>query len=311
MTDVAQSIADFWIQQGKAMLETQKQAAQALTGAMGAMGSGAGPPSPADGTADVPGAMADMAQANDAMMKLWSAATSMSGELMNKLSQFATAGGSPGDMVAATMFERIADPRQWMSATGELDDVLARMAEGPRLADLWQSERRYARIGQAWTELRRRMLEHQRVVLDAWLRAGRRFGEELARHQGDPKQPFQLWMEVANRELLQTQRSDAFLASQRDMIRASTDLRVAQDELAEHFGKQYGFPTRTEMDDVHRTLATMRRELRTLRRAVADSAPAKQAAAQPVEAPAPVPAPAKPAPPTAPRPKPGKKGRRA
>lgn len=39
----------------------------------------------------------------------------------------------------------------------------------------------------------------------------------------------------------------------------------------EHFGKQYGFPTRTELDDVHRTLTDMRRELRRMKRALADA----------------------------------------
>jgi hypothetical protein len=50
------------------------------------------------------------------------------------------------------------------------------------------------------------------------------------------------------------------------MIRAVTELRVAQQELVEHFGKQYGFPTRTELDDVHRTVTELRRELRAMRR---------------------------------------------
>ncbi len=50
------------------------------------------------------------------------------------------------------------------------------------------------------------------------------------------------------------------------MIRATTELRMAQHELVEHFGKQYGFPTRTELDDVHRTLTELRRELRAMQR---------------------------------------------
>ena len=84
--------------------------------------------------------------------------------------------------------------------------------------------------------------------------------EELPRQSGmqghslDQKRALALWTEVANKELLQTQRSEQFLSSQRELIRCSTDLRIAQQDLVEHFGKQYGFPTRTELDDVHRTL---------------------------------------------------------
>lgn len=69
------------------------------------------------------------------------------------------------------------------------------------------------------------------------------------------------------------------------MIRASTELRVAQQELVEHFGAQYGFPTRTELDDVHQTVTALRREVRALRQElqmVAASVPAKQSTVTPL-----------------------------
>jgi hypothetical protein len=66
------------------------------------------------------------------------------------------------------------------------------------------------------------------------------------------------------------------------MIRASTELRLAQQDLVEHFGRQYGFPTRAELDDVHRTVTELRRELRALQRAQrAPEPPAAPAARQP------------------------------
>ena len=75
-----------------------------------------------------------------------------------------------------------------------------------------------------------------------------------------------MWIESANRQLLETQHADPFLQTQAALIRATTDLHMAQQELVEHFGKQYGFPTRTEMDDVHRTVTELRREIRAMRR---------------------------------------------
>jgi hypothetical protein len=110
-------------------------------------------------------------------------------------------------------------------------------------------------------------------VLEAWVRAGREFSDQLAAQKGadadgglDSKALLALWTETANRQLVETQRSDDFLQTQTAMIRASTELRLAQQELTEHFGKQYGFPTRTELDDVHRTVTELRRELRAIRR---------------------------------------------
>jgi hypothetical protein len=87
----------------------------------------------------------------------------------------------------------------------------------------------------------------------------------------EPKRALVLWTEVANRVLIETQRSEPFLASQREMIRSTTELRLAQQDLVERFGSQYGFPTRTELDDVHRSLTEMRRELRRMRRALQDA----------------------------------------
>jgi hypothetical protein len=154
-------------------------------------------------------------------------------------------------------------------------------------------ERLYARVTQAWMTVRRRGLEYNAIALKAWLEAGKRFTEEHGKRlRADPTPPdgkaiLALWVETANRVLLETQRSDPFLQSQAAMIRASTDLRMAQQELVEHFGKQYGFPTRAELDDVHRTVTELRRELRTLRRAspapvpTPSPIPARQAAAKP------------------------------
>ena len=159
-----------------------------------------------------------------------------------------------------------------MVAGNEMDNVLGRMAEGPRFADLWDMERRYAQVMKAWMEVRRSGLAHNAVVLEAWMRAGRAFTEELggrtgAEHQAqDRRAMLALWTEIANRELIETQRSEPFLNTQSAMIRANTELRIAQQDLVEHVGKQYGFPTRTELDDVHRTVTDLKRELRAMRR---------------------------------------------
>jgi polyhydroxyalkanoate synthase subunit PhaE len=143
--------------------------------------------------------------------------------------------------------------------------------------------------------VRRRGLEHNAVVLEGWLRAGRQFTEQLAGRTGadakplDAKAAVGLWTETANRQLLETQRSEPFLQSQAAMVRATTELRMAQQELVEHFGKQYGFPTRTELDDVHRSVTELRRELRAMRREQQTPiAPRPVPSKQPAEASAPL-----------------------
>jgi hypothetical protein len=263
--DYSKAVTDFWTAQGQALMKAQEQAGAAFAQGMTAVTSGKIPMMPAM-PSDLSAGATDLANAGKSMMELWSAVTSAAGKLATSLPK--TAGA---DSVVEATLRKIADPRSWMGGTGEMDDVLGRMAEGPRFADLWEAERRYTGVLQAWMNVRRRGLEHNAVVLQAWLQAARRFTEQLAGRSGDAKPldakaALALWTETANQQLLESQRSEPFLQSQAAMIRATTDLRMAQQDLVEHFGKQYGFPTRTELDDVHRSVTEMRRELRAMRR---------------------------------------------
>jgi hypothetical protein len=264
--DYSKAITDFWTAQGQALMKAQEQAGTALAEGMKAMTSGKFPTMP-EMPSDLSAGATDLAHASKSVMDLWSAAASMCAELATTIPE---AAGSDG-IVEATL-RKIVDPRSWIGGTGGIDEVLGRMAQGPRFADLWEAERRYAGVVQAWMNLRRTGLEHNAVVLRAWLQAGRLFTEQLAGRTGgnakplDAKAALAMWTETANRQLLETQRSEPFLQSQAAMIRATTELRMAQQELVEHFGKQYGFPTRTELDDVHRTVTELRRELRAMRR---------------------------------------------
>jgi polyhydroxyalkanoate synthase subunit PhaE len=223
-TNPAKSFADFWAAQGKAFLSAQQQAGSAFTDGMQALASGT---LPSMHPTDLSAATADLARAGRSVAALWSAATAMAGTL-TEVPPFPA--GNP--TVEAT-FRNMLDPRSWLGGTGEVDDVLGRMAEGPRFADLWDLERRYARVLQASMTVRRAGFDHNSVVLEAWMRAARHFTDELARRTGAKEQPLDakgalaLWTEIANRELLETQHAEPFLQTQAAMIRASTQLRIA------------------------------------------------------------------------------------
>ena len=192
--------------------------------------------------------------------------------------------------MAATL-RRMIDPRVWLSAGDDMEEALQRMAEGPRFADLWDNERRFAGVFGAWMALRRRCLEHQAVVLEGWTTAARRFAERLGERsaraaQGEASSPvasqraaLDLWIETANRTLLEMQRSERYLESQAQLLKASTELRLAQQAVAEYYGRMFGLPTRTELDDVHRTVTELRRALRAVERRLRQQQQAAAAAA--------------------------------
>jgi polyhydroxyalkanoate synthase subunit PhaE len=288
--DHVKAFTEFWTAQGQSFLQVQQQAGKAIADGMQALASGTMP----EVSAETSAAAADLGRATQSVTALWSAATELSAALM-KMTPAGAASPDPTtpadaaarDATVEATFRNMIDPHHWMAGLGEMDEVLGRMAEGPRLADLWEVERRYARVLQAWMVVRRRNLEHNAVVLEAWLKAGRQFGEELAGLANSGEQPpdakatLALWTETANKQLLETQHAEPFLVTQAAVIRATTDLRIAQQELVEYFGNQYGFPTRTELDDVHRSVTEMRRELRAMRREQQKLAASLEAASAP------------------------------
>jgi hypothetical protein len=165
------------------------------------------------------------------------------------------------------------DPQAWSAFSPDLEGSFARLQEGPQLADSGQTERKFAAVYTAMVAVRQRNLEHQMVMTNAWARAAnaftRRLGASSEAEQGRQASWSALtaiWIEVANDELLATQRSETYLTSQRNLLKASTDLRLAQQQVAAFYGEMFGLPTRAEIEDVHKTVTELRREVRALKR---------------------------------------------
>jgi polyhydroxyalkanoate synthase subunit PhaE len=283
--DYGKALSEMWTLGGKAFLDAQQQALRAMREGAAAMGLPAGTRGAAMSGglpgAAIPGMAApalpnlafdagEIGKAGQALADLWSSSSDLAGALARRLPT--SPQGADADSTVAATLRRMIDPRVWLSAGDDMEEALQRMAQGPRFADLWDSERRYAKVFQAWMMLRRRGLEHQAVVLEGWTAAARRFAERLGELSGRSEAPasqraaLDLWIETANRALLEMQRSDRYLDSQAQLLKASTELRLAQQEVAEYYGQMFGLPTRTELDDVHRSVTELRRELRATQR---------------------------------------------
>jgi len=223
--------------------------------------------------------------ANEAFARLWSSALTLSQTFARNIEE-----AKEPDPLVSGVLKRIFDPSAWFTSADGMDAALNRLAEGPRLADLFNSERQVLNVFNAWAALRRRSLEHNTVMLEAWLQAAGSFAKAL-NEKADRKEALSswrevlaLWVDTANTALLETQRSEAYLKSQRELIKASTDLRLAQQQVAELYGQMFGYPTRAELDDVHKALTELRREVRTLARAMRDR-PGRSPKRRPAKAP--------------------------
>jgi polyhydroxyalkanoate synthase subunit PhaE len=275
--DYMKTMAELWGRGGQDFATAQRNF---LSGMAKAAGQESIPGAQLGGAFD----LHDLSQANQAFANLWSAALDMSKTIGLTLRT-----GEGSNPAVAELLGRIFDPRAWFSGTDSMDQALQKMAEGPRLADLWDTERKMLALFNAWTALRRRSVEHNTVMLEAWMQAAGTFAKNLnergGRNEalGSWRDMLALWVETANAALLETQRSDKYLASQREMLKASTDLRLAQQEMAAFYSEMFGYPTREELDDVHRTVTELRRELRALKRVKRSELKADKQVAKPEE----------------------------
>jgi class III poly(R)-hydroxyalkanoic acid synthase PhaE subunit len=147
----------------------------------------------------------------------------------------------------------------------------------PRLADVPELDRKLVALMKAWTNVAQRGAEYGAVVSQVWVSAYADFVQALqaSAAEGKParsgRELLDRWTATVNERLLRAQRSDQFLEAQRRLLDAMLTSRAAERELVEIGAKAADMPTRAEIDDVHKTLHAVKRELRALQRKLASA----------------------------------------
>jgi len=165
----------------------------------------------------------------------------------------------------------------------ELGDAIERMAQGPKLADVWDIDRKLLNVFVAWTKMRQKLAAYNTNAARPWMRAAERYRETSTKDEQPSlsrnwRDDFSAWSSLANQELIRNQRSDEFLRVQRELLQAGIEFRKSQTELSETISGVFGFPTQQDFDELTRQLTELRREVRALsRRVPADSAAAERA----------------------------------
>ena len=78
------------------------------------------------------------------------------------------------------------------------------------------------------------------------------------------------WNELANEELIANQRTEEFLAAQKQLLQAAVEFRARQSEISDTIAAILGMPTQRDFDEVTRQLTELRREVRALERRVGE-----------------------------------------
>ncbi len=245
----------------------------------------------------MPGMAAGGGDLSDAMRQAeanWKAAERQAQDWVGSMSRFATGEAPTGpeeDSIAEETMRRMFDPSRFLFAgSDEVNQAIQRLVEGPEFADIGTLERQILKATKEWFQLREASIEYRAITAAAWSRAFETFSKEVAT---DPdaasrgmRETTDRWLTVANDELIRTQRTDEFLSSQRKLLRAGVDYRLKERELVEVWCETHSIPTRTEIDDLHRTVHDLRAQVRKLKDRLAAvetkpkrAAPRKKAAA--------------------------------
>jgi len=222
----------------------------------------------------------------------WKQAERQAQEWIKSASRWASGKDEEGhaDGIADETLRRMFDPTRFLYAgSDEVNQAIQRLVEGPEFADIGTLERQILKATKEWLNLREASAEYRAITAAAWTRAFETFSKEVAT---DPdamskgmREMIDRWLDVANDELIRTQRTDEFLAAQRKLLRAGVDYRLKERELVEVWCDTHSIPTRTEIDDLHRIVHDLRSQVRKLKQRVSEleakpqrAAPRKKAA---------------------------------
>ena len=176
-----------------------------------------------------------------------------------------------GDDVSAQALNYLINPVTFMQSGFEMmDSVFRKLVNGPEFADIGTMEKKMLKSGQDWQNFRDAGHRYQEVIAAAWLRAYQHFSDELfdrpGNEQPSPEQSLQRWLKIADEEMVATMRSKDFLEAQREFFAAGTAYRLKFREFVEMWCESNSIPTRTEIDDLHKIIHDLRKEVKALRK---------------------------------------------
>jgi hypothetical protein len=223
-------------------------------------------------------ASAAVKQTMDAASESWSSWEKQAADWIKVANNWLPADlqSNSSEALVAESLRRMLDPKFFSyAALDEASGSVQRMAEGPEFADIGFVEKHLLQSTAEWFAMREADARYRQITGNAWGRAFQTFTTEMsvdwARYYGDSRKVLDRWLEIANDELIKTQRQQDYLDASRKLFRATIEYRLKQRELAEIWCESQSIPTRTEVDDLHRTVTELRRELRALKRQVAGS----------------------------------------
>jgi hypothetical protein len=163
-------------------------------------------------------------------------------------------------------------PARWSGrGTGTVDAALQHVLEGPKYATLFDLDRKLLELQQLAVRRDKDVAAYRALMHKAWNMAFERFSTGFLSKQEQTPATWRgmadRWLAVVNDTMIEVHRTDEFVQTQRRMLRSASDHRLQERKIAEAWCEAFHIPTRTEMDEMQRTVTELRRQLRASQRA--------------------------------------------
>lgn len=150
--------------------------------------------------------------------------------------------------------------------------TLGKLVTSPNLGMTRQLNARLGEGFDAWTNLQLATVEYNAMLAETWGEAFKKLMEDLVgMAERDEKitsvrDLLLLWTRGAEKIFVDTFQTEPYVRAQGKMLNAAMAYRLKERVIIEEFLKFYDLPTRTELDETHRRIYELRKEVKALRR---------------------------------------------
>lgn len=154
--------------------------------------------------------------------------------------------------------------------------TIGRLLGSPSLGYSRELNHRLAEGFEAWQEFMRAGYEYRVVMSEAWMNAFKQMMAQLNERsgRGEPvnsvKQLIEVWTDTADEAFNEVFESQRYIDSQGRLLNSSMALRRKQQEIVDDLLKGSYIPGRSEVDEAHRGIYELRKEVRELKRKIMD-----------------------------------------
>lgn len=156
------------------------------------------------------------------------------------------------------------------------EQTFGRFLQSPSMGYTRELDDKLHRGFKAWQRYRRADMEYQCVMAEAWIQLFEQLQHELVAmaEKGEKVESLpqlaNLWMNMADPIFIEVFRSDQYIAAQNELLDSIMADRIERRAILELALKFYDIPTRTEVDEAHRSIYTQKKEIRALKKALVD-----------------------------------------